>query len=91
MLGRGDLVLNLSVSVSSHEVLEWCQKHGALYLDTCIEPWPGYYDNPKIPAHQRSNYHLRYHGEGNGEEMAERIALGAPDHGRQSRASSATS
>jgi len=59
-VGRGDLVLNLSVNVSSHEVLEWCQKHGALYLDTCIEPWPGYYDNPKISAHERSNYHLRY-------------------------------
>ncbi|MGH6929207.1 MAG: saccharopine dehydrogenase NADP-binding domain-containing protein, partial [Dongiaceae bacterium] len=58
--GRGDLVLNLSVNVSSHEVLEWCQKHGAFYLDTCIEPWPGYYDNPKIPANERSNYHLRY-------------------------------
>jgi homospermidine synthase len=59
-VGRGDLVLNLSVNVSSHEVLEWCQKHGAFYLDTCIEPWPGYYDNPKIPANERSNYHLRY-------------------------------
>ena len=72
--GRGDLVLNLSVSVSSHEVLEWCQKHGALYLDTCIEPWPGYYDNPKIPAHQRSNYHLRYQAK----EMAKKWPQGSP-------------
>jgi homospermidine synthase len=72
--GPGDLVLNLSVSVSSHEVLEWCHKHGALYLDTCIEPWPGYYDNPKIPAHQRSNYYLRYEAK----EMAKKWPKGSP-------------
>src|SRR4029450_11048574 len=40
--GRGDLVLTLSVNVSSHEVLEWCQKRGAFYLDTCIARAPVY-------------------------------------------------
>jgi homospermidine synthase len=58
--GRGDVVLNLSVEVDSLSVIGWCHDHGALYLDTCIEPWANYYGNPAIPAHERSNYYLRY-------------------------------
>ena len=59
-LGAGDVLINLSVNVSSIELMNWCQAHGALYLDTCIEPWANYYDNPKIPAEERSNYYLRH-------------------------------
>jgi len=59
-VGAGDVVLNLSVNVSSIELVNWCQAHGALYLDTCIEPWANYYDNPKIPPEERSNYYLRH-------------------------------
>jgi homospermidine synthase len=59
-LGRGDLLINLSVEVSSIDLMNWCQKAGALYIDTCIEPWAGTYDNPKLSPHERSNYHLRY-------------------------------
>lgn len=55
----GDFVLNLSVDVSSVAVIEFCQKHGALYLDTCIEPWPGGYTDTSIPCSKRSNYALR--------------------------------
>src|SRR5262245_16010572 len=40
-VGRGDMVLNLSVNVSSQDVMAWCQQNGANYLATCIEPWPG--------------------------------------------------
>ena len=58
--GGGDIMLNLSVDVSSVDLMDWCQKHRVLYLDTCIEPWDGYYDNPKIPVSKRSNYYLRY-------------------------------
>jgi homospermidine synthase len=57
---KGDLILNLSVEVSSHEIMEWCQKNGVLYLDTCIEPWAHYYDNQSIPEEQRTNYYLRH-------------------------------
>ena len=32
---------------------------GALYLDTCIEPWPGGYTDPSLPPSARSNYALR--------------------------------
>jgi homospermidine synthase len=58
-LGRGDLLLNVSVDVSSAALIELCQEKGALYLDTCIEPWPGGYTDPSLPPAARSNYALR--------------------------------
>jgi homospermidine synthase len=32
---------------------------GALYIDTCIEPWPGGYTDPSLSVSLRSNYALR--------------------------------
>jgi homospermidine synthase len=58
-IGRGDFLLNLSVDVSSTALIEVCQQRGALYLDTCIEPWPGGYTDPSLPPAARSNYALR--------------------------------
>jgi homospermidine synthase len=58
-LGRGDFLLNVSVDVSSVALIELCQGKGALYLDTCIEPWPGGYTDPRLPPAARSNYALR--------------------------------
>ncbi|MGA8755620.1 MAG: saccharopine dehydrogenase NADP-binding domain-containing protein [Stellaceae bacterium] len=59
MIGRGDFLLNLSVDVSSTALIELCQEKGALYLDTCIEPWPGGYTDSNLPPSARSNYALR--------------------------------
>ncbi len=59
LLGPGDFLLNLSVDVSSVALIEFCQERGALYLDTCIEPWPGGYTDPDLTPSQRSNYALR--------------------------------
>ena len=59
LLGHGDFLLNVSVEVSSVALVELCRELGALYLDTCIEPWPGGYTNPNVTASQRSNYALR--------------------------------
>ncbi len=59
LVGRGDFVLNLSVDVSSIALIKLCHEKGALYLDTCIEPWPGGYTDPNIPASRRTNYALR--------------------------------
>jgi homospermidine synthase len=59
LVGRGDFVLNLSVDVSSIALIKLCQEKGSLYLDTCIEPWPGGYNDPNIPASRRTNYALR--------------------------------
>ncbi len=58
-LGAGDFLLNVSVDVSSVALIELCQQKGALYLDTCIEPWPGGYTDPNLPPSERSNYALR--------------------------------
>lgn len=58
-LGRGDLLLNVSVDVSSVALIRHCWEKGAMYLDTCIEPWPGGYTDPTIPAARRTNYALR--------------------------------
>lgn len=59
MLGRGDFLLNLSVDVSSIALVQLAHEKGALYLDTCIEPWPGGYTDPNVPPSQRTNYALR--------------------------------
>jgi homospermidine synthase len=58
-LHQGDFLLNLSVDVSSLALIELCWQRGALYLDTCIEPWAGGYTDSSIPASQRSNYAWR--------------------------------
>ena len=58
-LGAGDFLLNVSVDVSSVALIELCRDKGALYLDTCIEPWPGGYTDPNLPPSARSNYALR--------------------------------
>jgi homospermidine synthase len=59
LLGQGDFLLNVSVEVSSGALIELCRKKGALYLDTCIEPWPGGYTDPSLTPSLRSNYALR--------------------------------
>src|SRR5690606_19442720 len=58
-LKRGDFLLNLSVEVSSIALMKYCREKGALYLDTCIEPWPGGYADTSRPPAERSNYALR--------------------------------
>ena len=59
LLGRGDFLLNLSVDVSSVALVELARERGALYLDTCIEPWAGGYTDPNMPVEARSNYAMR--------------------------------
>ena len=59
LLGPGDFLLNLSVDVSSTDLIALCQRRGALYLDTCIEPWAGGYTDPALTLEQRTNHALR--------------------------------
>ncbi|MDR3536258.1 MAG: saccharopine dehydrogenase C-terminal domain-containing protein [Acetobacteraceae bacterium] len=59
LLGAGDFLLNLSVDVSSVALIGLCRELGALYLDTCTEPWAGGYTDPSLTPSQRSNYALR--------------------------------
>ena len=58
-LGKGDFLLNLSVDVSSVALVTLCREIGALYLDTCVEPWVGGYTDPSLTPSERSNSALR--------------------------------
>ncbi len=56
--GRG-MIVNLSVDTSSVDLMDLCKDIDAHYIDTVAEPWPGFYDDPKLTLSQRSNYALR--------------------------------
>lgn len=56
--GRGFCV-NLSVDVSSLELMRFCRELGVLYIDTVVEPWVGHYFDLSQPAAARTNYALR--------------------------------
>lgn len=58
-VGRGDFLLNLSINVSSLALIEYCQQHGVLYLDACLEPWGGGHFDTTLTSAQRSNYGFR--------------------------------
>jgi homospermidine synthase len=58
-LGAGDFLVNASFDVSSVALIDWCQQHGVLYIDACIEPWPGGHTDVAVPANRRSNYAYR--------------------------------
>jgi homospermidine synthase len=59
LLATGDFLLNLSVDVSSVDLIRLARERGALYLDTCIEPWAGGYTDAKASVEARSNYAMR--------------------------------
>jgi homospermidine synthase len=56
--GQGFCV-NLSVDTSSVDIMEFCRELGAFYIDTVVEPWPGFYWDPKAGPEARTNYALR--------------------------------
>eukprot|EP00047_Mylnosiga_fluctuans_P012840 m.28059 g.28059 ORF g.28059 m.28059 type:complete len:482 (+) comp4492_c0_seq1:97-1542(+) len=56
--GRG-FCINLSVDTCSVSIMELCRDVGALYIDTVVEPWAGFYFDSKLGPEQRSNYALR--------------------------------
>lgn len=58
-LARGDFLVNCSNDVSSVALIALCQERGALYIDTCIEPWAGGYTDASVTPEARSNYALR--------------------------------
>ncbi|MDS7594198.1 homospermidine synthase [Agrobacterium tumefaciens] len=56
--GQGFCV-NLSVDASSVDLMTICRKHGMLYIDTVVEPWPGFYFDKNADNASRTNYSLR--------------------------------
>ena len=56
--GQGFCV-NLSVDTSSVDIMTLCREIGALYIDTVVEPWLGFYFDKNAGPEKRSNYALR--------------------------------
>lgn len=56
--GQGFCV-NLSVDTSSLDVMRLCREIDALYIDTVVEPWPGFYFGGENENANRTNYALR--------------------------------
>lgn len=56
--GKG-MIVNLSVDVDSIELMKLAQEMGVQYIDTVVEPWPGFYFGSPLPNAERTNYPLR--------------------------------
>jgi homospermidine synthase len=50
------MVVNLSVDVDSVDVMEVLHGLDIPYVDTVVEPWPGWYFDPKLPSVERCSY-----------------------------------
>jgi len=57
--GKQGLCIVLAVEVSSLDIMNFCKQLNVLYIDTVVEPWPGFYFNPELSPAVRSNYALR--------------------------------
>jgi homospermidine synthase len=58
--GRGSgFCVNLSVDTGSLDMIRHCRELGVLYIDTVVEPWPGFYFNEDAHPSERTNYALR--------------------------------
>jgi homospermidine synthase len=56
--GRG-IIVNLSVDTSSVDLMNLAKDLEAFYIDTVVEPWPGFYMDKTRSISERSNYALR--------------------------------
>ena len=58
--GKGQgFCVNLSVDTSSLDLMRCAREIGALYVDTVVEPWPGFYYSKNLGNEARTNYALR--------------------------------
>lgn len=51
--------VNLSVNVSSLDIMKLCRALDTFYIDTVVEPWEGFYFDESQDAGARTNYALR--------------------------------
>jgi homospermidine synthase len=77
----GDVLLNLSVNVSSLDLIRFCAEVDALYVDTSIEPWPGVYANPMLDMRQRTNFVIRESAQRLAAELGPDAPTAVVDHG----------
>ena len=53
------LIVNLTVDVSSIDIIKLARETNSLCIDTVNEPWPGFYYNTKLDNADRTNYKVR--------------------------------
>lgn len=58
-LGAKDFMFNVTVDVSSTDMMKYCNERGVLYVDTVIEPWLGGYTDASVSPAMRTNYMMR--------------------------------
>lgn len=63
-LSPGDLLINVSVKVSSLALMAWCRENRVMYLDTCLEPWEGGYEDDKLTNYALRKQAMRMRGKG---------------------------
>jgi homospermidine synthase len=56
MVGPGDIIVDLSWNVETHDMLEWCADHDVRYLNTSLEEWDPYGDVENKSPYERSLY-----------------------------------
>ncbi|NLB54200.1 MAG: homospermidine synthase [Lentisphaerae bacterium] len=77
----GDILLNLSVEVSSNDLARFCAGQDVIYIDTSIEPWPDIFNNPMVELHNRTNYAIRVQTLSLAAELGKDSPTAVMDHG----------
>ena len=80
-LNNGDLMLNMSIDISSIDLARLCSERGVLYVDTSIEPWPGVFDNPMLDLRRRTNFAIRARILDLAKELGAEAPTAVVDHG----------
>ena len=55
-LGAGDLLIDLAWNIECCEILQWCQDHGVLYINTSVELWDPYENSKGAPPQKMTLY-----------------------------------
>jgi len=55
-IGQGDLVIDLAWNIDTVDMLDWCHRHGVMYLNTSVELWDPYASRSRSAPTQRTLY-----------------------------------
>lgn len=55
-VGEGDVLINLAWNIDTGVIIDWCQRHGTLYVDTSVEEWDPYADQLNATPQSRTLY-----------------------------------
>ena len=55
-LSAGDLLIDLAWNIDCCELLDWCRRHGVLYINTSVELWDPYADSERKHPTEKTLY-----------------------------------